>query len=404
MQGPTGPASPVASDPVGHPPIRNAVPDAVAPPPGNPRFPAVDGLRAVAALAVVVFHACQFSHATGLLGRLASHLDVGVAIFFAISGFLLYRPYFASAVGDTPRTPARIFYWRRMLRIVPAYWVALLVLAPILTFAHPAGIPDILFLQIYRPAWARTGIAPGWSVCVEVSFYLLLPAFAGLLGRRWSRLGRQKRRRAELRLLAVLAIGSLALRALVRHFVHNPYAVDPLPATFAWFCAGMSLAIVSVEPGRWGRGLGDLASEHPGWIWAVALLVYVATVEAKGSIETYSIVVFVAYGVIAGLVLTPLVLGRSDAFAGARFLLTRPLAWLGLVSYGIYLYHYPLMHELHPGSSPTADLLIFAAFGAVAATACGSLSYYIVERPALSLKRVPASSWLRRLLGVDAAR
>jgi peptidoglycan/LPS O-acetylase OafA/YrhL len=119
-----------------------AVPDAVAPPTGNPRFPAVDGLRALAALAVVAFHAAWFAGAENTpLGRIASHLDVGVAVFF-----------------------------RRILRIVPGYWVALLVLAPLISFGHPfhfhAGLTaSFLLLTLVGGAIA--------VACAAASYYLV---------------------------------------------------------------------------------------------------------------------------------------------------------------------------------------------------------------------------------------
>jgi peptidoglycan/LPS O-acetylase OafA/YrhL len=373
------------------------IPDAIAPPPGNPRFPSVDGLRAAAAIAVVLFHADQFSGANGAIGRILGHLDVGVAVFFAITGFLLYRPYFASAVGDAKRTPAVVFYWRRLLRIVPAYWLALLVLAPVLTFARPAGIGNILFLQIYRPAWVRSGIAPGWSVCVEMSFYLLLPAFAWYLQRRWGHLARAERRRIELRLIGALAVFSVALRILIHAEVHNVYMVDPLPATFTWFSGGMALAILSVEPGRAGDWLKRVATNRPWVMWGAAFVLYAATLSTHGVIESESVLVFIAYTGIAGLILAPLVLGEPR-FAGARLAVTKPIAWLGLVSYGIYLYHYPLMGEIHPSGAPTVRLLVYAAFGLAIAVAAAALSYYLVERQALKLKRVTSFPRLQRLL------
>ena len=71
---------------------------AVAPPPGNPRFPLIDSLRALAALSVLVYHTGYASLASFVAwyGPVVGHLDVGVPLFFAISGFLLYRPFFAA--------------------------------------------------------------------------------------------------------------------------------------------------------------------------------------------------------------------------------------------------------------------------------------------------------------------
>jgi peptidoglycan/LPS O-acetylase OafA/YrhL len=105
---------------------------AVAPPPGNPRFPLFDSLRGIAVLAVVIFHVAFITGALNV--RVAGDVlgvlgDVGVVLFFVISGFLLYRPFVAArAHGRRPPDPVR-YARRRALRIVPAYWVALTVLA-----------------------------------------------------------------------------------------------------------------------------------------------------------------------------------------------------------------------------------------------------------------------------------
>src|SRR4051794_41542872 len=101
-------------------------PDAVAPPPGNPRFPLLDPLRAVAALCIVVTHTAAYSHFNSLnpLGAWTARLDCGVAIFFVLSGFLLYRPFVAARLGGRPGPSVGRYARRRLLRIIPAYWVA----------------------------------------------------------------------------------------------------------------------------------------------------------------------------------------------------------------------------------------------------------------------------------------
>src|SRR3954470_18862544 len=106
-------------------------PDVFAPPEGHPRFPLVDSVRGIAAVSVVAFHTTYFLTARDTVpGRPLAHLDSGVAIFFVLTGFLLYRPFVAASLGRAHGIPVRIFYWRRFLRIVPGYWVALLVLTP----------------------------------------------------------------------------------------------------------------------------------------------------------------------------------------------------------------------------------------------------------------------------------
>src|SRR4051812_2508692 len=163
---------------------QESTPDALTPPEGHPRYPLVDSLRGIAALGVVMFHTSYFLHARDtVLGRPLAHLDSGVAIFFALTGFLLYRPFVAASLGRAPRVPVRLFYWRRALRIAPGYWVALLVLAPLIAsspwrFAPPYGLPNAAFAQIYYSSWVGSGTTTAWSICIEVVFYLLLPLYA----------------------------------------------------------------------------------------------------------------------------------------------------------------------------------------------------------------------------------
>ncbi len=173
-------------------------PPVVAPPPGHPRFPLIDSLRALAALGVLFAHVGFLSQtiARHRYGAGVANLSIGVAVFFAISGFLLYRPFFNSEITAAPRPPATDFLRRRVLRIVPAYWLALTVLA-----IYP-GLPVVhthewwryyFFLQVYSPLFAIFGLTVAWSLCIEVTFYALLPLYAALtrlLCRRLTPLGR----------------------------------------------------------------------------------------------------------------------------------------------------------------------------------------------------------------------
>ena len=100
-------------------PGEEIAPPAVSPPPGNPRFPLFDGLRAVAALSVLVFHAGYLSRANegeAALSPYLARLNVGVAVFFVISGFLLDRPLLAARIGAGPPVRLRDFTRRRYLR------------------------------------------------------------------------------------------------------------------------------------------------------------------------------------------------------------------------------------------------------------------------------------------------
>ena len=100
---------------------------------------------------------------------------MGVTIFFVISGFLLYRPFVRSHLHARGKIALESFWWRRALRIFPAYWVALI--AAILLFRSTSlhGFWDytrhFLLVQIYQPKYGLAGIVPTWTLAVELSFY-----------------------------------------------------------------------------------------------------------------------------------------------------------------------------------------------------------------------------------------
>jgi peptidoglycan/LPS O-acetylase OafA/YrhL len=371
-----------------------AVPDAVKPPPGNPRFPLVDGLRAVAVLLILAFHvAGQQGVAEGKWwGPFALRLDVGVTIFFVISGFLLYRPFVAARLSHAPRPDILAYARRRALRILPAYWLALTLLAiyPGLdgVFTHEWWV-YYGFLQVYDHSWFAffEGLSQAWSLCVEVTFYAALPLLAVLLAR-------LRRPGLALALLAVLSAATFAFRAALHSAHPEPAGAQTLPGLFLWFALGMGLATVSVSLRDRSPRVGD----HPLACWVAAAALFFVAAECGKSVVAVpantsgrALVEYLLYGLISLLVVLPAVFGDGRTGLPRRVLGHAGMAWLGLVSYGIFLYHLPIVEKLTDWGVgdhvPGPDFIpIFAAALAIS-VACAAASYYVVERSLLRLKR-----------------
>src|SRR2546421_2275847 len=155
----------------------------------TPRFASLDGLRAVAALSVLTLHVCAYAnYFHGWEGAYVRQLAGGVTVFFLLSGFLLYRPFVAARASGREPMALRDYARRRLLRIVPAYWLALTALAlwPGLP-GHPLGAGGwryYLFLQDFQRTTVFDGLGTAWSLGTEVTFYLVLPLYASALSRK----------------------------------------------------------------------------------------------------------------------------------------------------------------------------------------------------------------------------
>lgn len=384
-----------------------AAPDALRPPPGNPRFPLVDGLRAFAALAVVVTHTAFLSgfNGRGLAGEITARLDVGVALFFVISGFLLYRPFVAARYEGraAPRIP--LYFRRRAVRILPAYWVALTVLAlwPGLQLVHGhLWWVYYGFLQDFRVLWMEGGLKVAWSLCVEVQFYLLLPVYA-VLAARWLR-GRPLADQARVEYGALALLGALSL--WVRTLTFADRTADTVSSTiggtFLWFALGMVIAVASArhhrEPVAQRPALMRVMAARPGaaWVAAALLLLLVSQIGMPTlNLNEYDdddwYFGHLLYGAVAAAFALPAMLGEPVAGrrdVPARVLGWRPIAWLGLISYGIFLWHLPLCEKMLRVQTWTShgSFVLFTLVVAVVAIACAAASYYLVERPLLRFK------------------
>ncbi len=367
------------------------------------RFDLVDSLRAIAALSIVVYHVAPFATGVGVAVEAAYQFKVGVTLFFLISGFLLYRPFvLAHTIGD--RMPSvRSYAWRRMLRIVPAYWVALTVTAI-------ASAPEVFdrpllfygFAQVYDPDAAFQGIPVAWSLCVEVTFYVMLPFFALAVRGAALRLGLSAWR-AEAAAVGVLFVLGLGWRTLAT-VVGGSFlgaSLNTLPAFLDWFAAGMALAITSA----WLASRSErpaavrLVERRPSLCWgfAAAALALNAWLWHRGYFapphygDAGVVAVHVTDMLCALGLMLPAVFVGAGGGAVRRVLSNKALVWVGLVSYGVYLWqvetiraigdHVLDQDALHPN-------LLWLGLALAASIGVGAISWYVLERPALSLRRL----------------
>ena len=377
------------------------------------RFPLFDGLRAVAALSIVAFHAAYFVRADGPLRAYTAHLDVGVTIFFLVSGFLLYRPFVRSRMRDEPLPSTGAYAWRRFLRITPAYWVALTVVTIWLS------LPDVFsskapifygFAQIYDPGTGLGGIAQAWTLCVEVTFYAFLPLWALALRRLPGR-GRPNvvalQEMAGLALLFTLSVGYKvwALRQTSPIALDSGPYLQPLPNFLDQFALGMGLAVLTV----WSQARGERREPRalellrrwpsaPFLLAAVAFWAVSTQIGLTGELlpASYPSRTFIGrhelYSLIALGVVAPAIFATPGRGLAGRLLGSRVVRWLGLVSFSIYLYHLAVVTQLFDwidiGGPDEFRLIFYFLLSGLGSAAIAAVSYYLVERPALSLKRL----------------
>ena len=377
------------------------------PPPGNPRFPLFDSCRALAALSVVLYHVGQIGRGNtdGPLRSVGSSLSIGVPIFFAISGFLLYRPFVAARLGGRPGPAIRDNARRRIVRIVPAYRVALTGLALLSGWTAVFG-PDFWryygFAQIYDHRTFDGGMGVAWTLCIEMSFYIVLPLYASAAARRWGALSGRLAVAREARLLVGLALLSGAVRAVLGERYSYAYPAAMLPGTFIWFVPGMLLAVWSAAQADAPSRVSSLFVSRQGLrSWAIAAAAFAGVCflcPARYVADDVFTPVFTFF------LLAPAVVKRIDGPARLSslpqiVLRNRVVMWFGLVSYPVYLYHATFMAWLEDHDAarvfPLNHWLGLAGTTLVLTTAVAAGSWYLLERPILrraGARRRPAST------------
>ncbi len=245
------------------------------------RLPALDGLRAVAALLVVATHAAYLSGFTvngGLLGRLAGRGDFGVAIFFALSGFLLHFRLVSDARDG--QTDVKAYAVRRAARVLPAYWVTLAVVVAVTQPPVRTAVAQALTVQTYLPGADIDAFSQSWSIPTELSFYIVLPFVVWLL---------ERARRRDPDLPVLLLVGSAVLATVALAFVtvgtigEDVLIERWLPARWPNFAVGMVLAELLLRPeSRWAGAARRFARDSVGSLVLAGAAFVLATTPIAG--------------------------------------------------------------------------------------------------------------------------
>jgi peptidoglycan/LPS O-acetylase OafA/YrhL len=335
------------------------------------QIPSLDGLRAVSIVLVFLGHIAGTRNAPHFLHHLEHAGNLGVKVFFAISGFLITTLLLRELAG-TGRIRLSSFYARRSLRIFPAFYTYVAVITMLVGLGLIALQPgDWLHAVTYtmnyheKRAWYLNHL---WSLAVEEQFYLIWPALIVLLGPRDALRG---------------AMASVLLAPLVRLIMWRYLDSSPTALTREFQAVADSLATGCLLAGcyhwlgtqRWYVGVAS--SPLFPIIPAAGVVTALATnVLGRGayyifgqSIANIAIVIGIDYCV------------RFPSSPIGRVLNTRPLVWVGILSYSLYLWQELFLNPMDTKSSYTSfpGNVCLAVLAAVA-------SHYFVERPFLKLK------------------
>ncbi|MDQ6654699.1 MAG: acyltransferase [Verrucomicrobiota bacterium] len=334
---------------------------------------------------VVLYHVALFGFT--LPYRVDRFGWIGVDLFFVLSGYLIGGQLLAALARGAPIHLAR-FYWRRALRILPAFLVVIAIYLVLPQLREFSTMPPVWkFLSFTQNFGLRGGTAfsHAWSLCIEAQFYLVLPLVL---------VGLARAHKARIALPIALLIGGIAIRAVFAHanvasaqpsfaywqkFIYYPtYArLDPL-------IVGVSLAAVRVSQPRWWTGLTNASQ----WLWAPGILAIAFALYLTNdalSVVTCALsfpLIACGFGGLLVCAVSPKLPLSRVAVPGATFLAS--------IAYSVYLSHKLAIHfvegicDAHaiPRASVSGYLLVLAVI-----TVVGAALYFAVERPFLIIRQ-----------------
>ncbi len=312
-------------------------------------IPSLDGLRGLAILLVL------FGHLPSTIRSGAG--DFGVDLFFVLSGFLITR---ILLYNKQHAIPLRTFLARRAVRIFPIYYLTLLAVG--LSFGFKGYLYTLTYTYNFMPPTTTTpALIHTWSLCVEEHFYLIWPLVVTFMSFNTSR-------RIAGRMLIVIIVVSLVYRQFCAAWGWGNYAAYQMHAnTFFRACSLLSGCLLAYYEPQWRKsrhwGLGGMG------LFAVGAVVYFlgpATV-ANFPLQEFNVLIGRMVAATGMFLISVLVLPRLFSWP--------PLRWMGKISYGLYLYHFPIYNGIL--GTVSLWLVIPAAF------AVATVSFYLIERPLL---------------------
>lgn len=352
---------------------------------GKSYMPGLDGLRALAVLAVLLYHISPNQFIGGY---------IGVDLFFVISGFLITYRNLQNIQNPNKTFTLKNFWLRRARRLIPALVLVILVCVPIGAIIYP----DILvgaFRQVagaltYSTNWVE--IIHGsnyfdqanpslfknfWSLAVEEQFYIIWPPLLLLL------LSRRLKNSQLVTIVATIAVASMVLMGVLAapdNYTRVYYGTDT-------HCFGLAMGIIFAF--IWNKEKGSLSKEWLSaqpWIPALApvgLIGFILIVMLVPDTAAFTYPFGLVLGSLFSLFLVGAVIVRPDALF-TRIMELAPLRWIGVRSYGIYLWHWPMLvfgRILVPTALGTVEnVLVDVLFAAISFVA-SDLSYRFVEEP-----------------------
>ncbi len=385
-------------------------PDPIAPAAaGSARrfYPQLEGMRAIAAIGVLVTHVAFQTRAVEIpvLGPVLGRLDLAVALFFALSGFLLWRPWVDAAHRGGGHPSVSRYFRHRVVRIWPAYVVVVVLVILLLPEAQGADaqvwLANLTLTQVFVPLTLTAGLTQMWSLSVEIAFYALLPLIGFAL--LWLR-GRRLRARVP----ALVALGAVSLGwAWVGTSLPVADGVETKNWVFGhlpWFVAGLILAEIAgvldsasgasgpTRSGRWMAGVIRLSANRPLMLGVLVVAYALACTRLAGptglgDVTEIEFATKMVLGALCGYaLLAPLVCNEGPF----RILTSRVMLALGRWSYGIFIWHVAVLAVVFPlfGIVPfSGDTLLVLVITLVLSIGVSAASYAFIEEP--------TRNWLR---------
>jgi peptidoglycan/LPS O-acetylase OafA/YrhL len=328
----------------------------------------LDGMRGLAALSIVVLHTWLYADQdkTGGAFEFTIHeLRLGLICFFVLSGFLLYRSWLSDKKPNTKK-----YFKKRLYRILPAYYVAMIGAFIIMAIFAPERLPDVIYwpaFLIFGQNFFNETIAtvnpPTWTLALEMSFYLILP----LLGLAAIRLG--KKLTIQMSIPFILIVFGIGFNYFFASQGDMPRVIAfSLPTMIYYFACGMACAVAA----HYWR-----AKVTPSvyLVLGVSMLALNILMNLAGS--TILNETFRDLPAAIGFALIILSLPQKESTSSVW----RSLGFLGLVSYGIYLWHMPLLIALSNANLLPASWLLALLIVVPISVALGTLSWFLVEKP-----------------------